>query len=277
MQRLGARENGISLVAVDLDGTLLTSQRTLAPQGAHLLMHAHRRGVRVVLATTRNPDTVQPFCRALQIEEPIICTNGAQVWGTPEGPVWVHHTVPRNVALSIAHMADERDWELSTTVGSTTYWRQRPGQVLGEIAPQRLVVPTNRDAVVGDPVRILVSQQEAIAGIRSLCEAQLADRCQVETYTRSDGMVHSLGVFSPQATKGTALALVLERLEIGQERVIAIGNDLCDLAMFLHARVRVIMGNASEEVKRRAAAMGATVAPNSDDEGVAWALKAFLS
>ena len=90
-------------------------------------------------------------------------------------------------------------------------------------------------------------------------------------------MVHSLGVFSPQATKGTALALVLERLEIGQERVIAIGNDLCDLAMFLHARVRVIMGNASEEVKRRAAAMGATVAPNSDDEGVAWALKAFLS
>jgi len=43
--------NEIALIAVDLDGTLLTGQRAVAPEGAH------RQGVRVILSTTRAPGT----------------------------------------------------------------------------------------------------------------------------------------------------------------------------------------------------------------------------
>ena len=38
----------LSLIAVDLDGTLLTSQQNVAPEGAWLLQRAHRQGVRAV-------------------------------------------------------------------------------------------------------------------------------------------------------------------------------------------------------------------------------------
>ena len=76
----------IALIAVDLDGTLLTSERALAPEGARALVQAAQSGVRVVLATTRNPGSVREFCRALQIDDPIICTSGAQVWASPDGP-----------------------------------------------------------------------------------------------------------------------------------------------------------------------------------------------
>ena len=61
-----------------------------------------------------------------------------------------------------------------------------------------------------------------------------------------------------------------------REQVLAIGDDACDLAMYPHARVRVVMGNAPEAVKREAMAMGAVVAPSNDDEGVAWALREFV-
>ena len=271
----------ISLVAVDLDDTLLTSQRTVAPEGARLLRRAHRAGVYVVISTTRIPASACVFCREIGIDDPVICTNGAQVLGSPDGPIWAHRTFEREIAQSLAQLADERDWELSTTVGPTTYWRQRPGQPLGPISPHITVVTANVEGVTGDPVRILVGQAlvgqaEALDGIRSLCEERFAGRIRVEVYAGADGVPHSLGVFAPRATKGAGLALVMERLGIEREAVLAIGDNACDLEMYPHARVRVVMDNAPEDVKRQAAALGAVVAPGNDDEGVAWALRTFV-
>jgi len=262
----------ISLVAVDLDGTLLRSDGSLAPRGATLLQRAAHGGVHVVLATTRNPDSVQRFCRLLEIEDPIICTNGAQVWGSPDGPIWACYCIPREVALLIAQWADAHNWELSTTVGLMTYLRQRPGQVPGQIAPSRVIVPSNSEAIVGEPVRILVWQPKAIESIRSLCQSTFSTQCRTETYYSPDGNVQSLGIFAPQADKGTALALVLNRLAIKRRQVLVIGDNTNDLAMFLYAGVSVAMANAMNEIRRRADA----VAPSNDDEGVAWALETFV-
>jgi Cof subfamily protein (haloacid dehalogenase superfamily) len=259
------------LVAVDLDGTLLTSEGTLAPESARLLRKATQDGVHVVLATTRNPDSVRPFCRLLEINEPIICTNGAQVWGSPDGPVWAYHSIPQEVGLAIAQLADTHDWELSTTVGSATYWRQRPGQALGPIAPNITVVASNSDAIVDNPVRILTWHPDAVDSVRSLCQSKFTNQCYTETYYRPDGTVHSLGVFALQANKGAALALVLNRLGLKSQQVIAMGDNFNDLPMFAHARVSVAMFNAPDEVKQQANA----VAPSNDEEGVAWALTAY--
>jgi HAD superfamily hydrolase (TIGR01484 family) len=266
----------IRLIAVDLDGTLLTSQYALAPESARLLRYAYRQGVRVVPSTTRAPGTALDLWRPLWIEDPIICTNGAQVWASPVGPPWVEHTFPREIALAAARLADERDWEISTTVGATTYWRQRPGQFLGPLNPHVTVVPYNEAGIVGDPLRILVAQTAAIEGIRALCESEFAGRCRVEVYAGADGVPHSLGVFAPQATKGAALALVCERLGLAREAVLAIGDNACDLSMFPYAGVRVVMANAPEEVKERAAAASAVIAPSNDEEGVAWAIQEFV-
>jgi hydroxymethylpyrimidine pyrophosphatase-like HAD family hydrolase len=61
---------GISLIAVDLDGTLLTGQSKLAAQGAQMLSHVAQHGVRVVLATARNPETTRLFCQQLGVQDP---------------------------------------------------------------------------------------------------------------------------------------------------------------------------------------------------------------
>lgn len=262
----------VGLVAVDLDGTLLMSDRSPAPRGSALIAQAAWMGVYVVIATTRMPDYVARLCWALGIDAPMICANGAQVWGAPDGPVWADRVIPRQAALEVARWADEHDCELSTTVGSMTYWRQRPGQPLGSIASNITVVPANVDGIVGDPLRILVSQPEAIEGIHSLCQSKFLDQCYTEVYYEPDGSAHSLGVFALGADKGTALALVCDRLDVAREHVLAIGDNVNDVAMLQRAAVSVAMGNAVEQVKRQAS----VVAPDNDDEGVAWALERFV-
>jgi hydroxymethylpyrimidine pyrophosphatase-like HAD family hydrolase len=170
--------------------------------------------------------------------------------------------------LAIARLADRCNWELSTTVGSTTYWRQRAGQALGPIDANTTVVASNTDGIVGDPVRILTWHPEAISHVQSLCQSKFVDECYTEVYYGPDGGIHSLGVFAPKADKGTALELVLDRLDVRPEEVVAIGDNLSDLPMFARVGVSVAMSNAPDRVKEKAR----IVAPSNDDEGVAWAL-----
>jgi Cof subfamily protein (haloacid dehalogenase superfamily) len=262
----------IRLVAVDLDGTLLTSQGAPAPEGCRLLTRAAQQGVRVVLATARGAFYTRPFCRQLGISDPIINSNGAQIWATPEGPLWASHTIPRPAALVITREADLHGWDLSTTVGEMTFWHVREGQAPGQLSENRTLVETNTAALSGEPVRIIVHQPEAIACLLDLCLTRLARACRTELYVAPDGHAESLGIFPFAADKGTALRFVLDRLGIHPDQVMAIGDNNSDLPMFYTARVRVAMGNAPANVKERATA----IAPTNDAEGVAWALQQFL-
>ncbi len=267
-------DKGCRLIAVDLDGTLLRSDSTLALEGARALAEAAQRGVHVILASARNPYSVGDFARAMGLRDPLICSNGAQVWASPEGPVWAYRGLSAAIAEAVAALADAHGWSLVTTVGDVTYYCQRPGQTLGSQDAHRTVVATNGEALrAGVPVRILNYEAEAIASIRTLLQTEFAGQYYLETYYYPDGAVKSIGVYAPGSDKGTALALVLERLAIEQDAVIAIGDNPNDLPMFALAGIRVAMGNATADVKARATA----VAPTNDEEGVAWAVRRFVS
>jgi Cof subfamily protein (haloacid dehalogenase superfamily) len=261
------------LIVVDLDGTLLRSDSTLAPEGAQALAEAARRGVHVILASARNPYSAGAFAREMGLRDPLICSNGAQVWASPDGPVWSYRGLSPVIAEAVVALADARGWSLVTTVGDVTYFHQRPGQALGSRDMHHNVVATNAEALrFGAPVRILNYEIDAMPAIRTLLEEDFAGQYYLETYYYPDSTVKSIGVYAPGSDKGTALALVLDRLGIDPDAVIAIGDNANDLPMFAHARIRVAMGNATADVKAQATA----VAPNNDEEGVAWAVRRFV-
>lgn len=265
----------ISLIAVDLDGTLLTDSKKLAPIGASLLSRASRQGIRVVLSTAREPTSVRTYCAEMDLHDPIICTGGAQVWSAPDGELWSAHTLPYAEALAIAEYADQNGWELNTTIGTMTFWKQRPGQPLGLVAPNRIVVSSNTAAFHGKPadvVRILVFDPEAIIGLDTFCHSQSAQACRTEIFVDSVGRPETLGIFPLHCDKGSALRLVIERLGIPAREVMAIGDNMVDVPMFDVAYLSVAMGNSPARVKQLAGA----VAPTNDQEGVAWAVNEFV-
>ncbi|MXY94940.1 MAG: HAD family phosphatase [Caldilineaceae bacterium SB0670_bin_27] len=274
----------IRLISVDLDGTLLRSDGTPAPAGVRQLQTAARSGVRVVLNTTRNLDGVRSMCEAWGFSDPLICTNGAQILASPGGPEWASYTIPMAVARSIARLADRNDWEVSTSVGGQTFFRQRPGQPLGPVeyplgsgneGTQRrtrlVIVPTNEEALVAEPKRMILHEPEVIDAVKEL-SAQYSQECRTETYYEPDGRLHSLCIFPLRADKGTALRLVAGKLDIPLGQVLAIGDNPNDMPMFAAAGTSVAMGNAPPEVKNAATVVG----PVNDDEGVAWAVQRFV-
>ncbi len=96
----------IGIISVDLDGTLFRSDGMPAPEGIRMLQAATQAGVRVVISTTRNAAGVRQLCARLGLSDPMICTNGAQVFASPAGPIWASYTIPIEVARAIARLAD---------------------------------------------------------------------------------------------------------------------------------------------------------------------------
>ncbi|MBN1248974.1 MAG: HAD-IIB family hydrolase [Anaerolineae bacterium] len=269
--RTGSAE--IRLIAVDLDGTLLRSDSSLAPEGGRALLAAVRQGSRVVFVTTRNLSSVRRFADQIGIAEPVVCTNGAHILGSPVGPTWVRRAIPADLAAAVVAEADVRGWALITTVGETTMYHQRDGQPLGWTGPDRLVVARNSEALAyGDPIRILNYQTEAMPEIVDLLQTHFEGRYHLETYLYPDETVKSIGVYAARCDKGTGLAEVMARLGIPPEAVMAIGDNPNDLPVFEHAALRVAMGNGTQAGRQAAT----VVAPTNDDEGVAWAVQRFV-
>src|SRR5215211_5391122 len=77
------REPRIKLVAIDLDGTLLSTRKTITPKTHTAIKAAAAAGIKVVLATARPPRSVRTYYEALNLDTPTINYNGALIWDEP--------------------------------------------------------------------------------------------------------------------------------------------------------------------------------------------------
>ena len=131
---------------------------------------------------------------------------------------------------------------------------------------------TNADGVVGDAIRILVWQPEAIRAFREMCETEFSDSSYTTTFYKPDGSLNSLGVFAQGADKGHAMQLVLENLSIPVSEVMAVGDNDNDIPLFSRAGFKVAVSNGTQSLKDRAD----VIAPTNDEDGVAWAINKYV-
>ena len=262
----------IKAIAIDLDETLLTSDKMLAPVNIAAVQRAAAAGCRVILATARQRQATVAIAGDLGLDEPLICDNGARIYAGPAGPLWRETNIPMAVAERVCGLADAHGWEFSTLVGETNFLRQRPGQPLGSFREGFEVVANNSAALVAEPTRIFTWDEPAIVTLHAICQNEFPTRCRADIFYEADGAYHSLGIFGAEADKGSALRFVLAQMGLQAQEVLAIGDNSNDRPMLELAGFAVAMGNATDEVK----AMADAIAPTNDEGGVAWALDRFV-
>ncbi|VDY43992.1 Putative phosphatase [Salmonella enterica subsp. enterica serovar Daytona] len=68
------------VIALDLDGTLLTPHKTLLPSSLEALSRAKETGFQLIIVTGRHHVAIHPFYQALALETPAICCNGTYLY-----------------------------------------------------------------------------------------------------------------------------------------------------------------------------------------------------
>ena len=87
------------LIAIDLDGTLLTPQKAITPRTQRALCQAVERGVTLVIATGQTLQVLRHACTELPLSAPQIIENGAIIADIHSGRVLHERLLPTSSIL----------------------------------------------------------------------------------------------------------------------------------------------------------------------------------
>ena len=92
---------GITLIACDVDGTLLNKQEAIGPTVVALIKAIVKHGIQFVLITRRHHDAAEVFADDLMLETPIISLDGALI-RSPHVDTPIHtNTFNQEIALDV--------------------------------------------------------------------------------------------------------------------------------------------------------------------------------
>ena len=247
----------IKLLAVDLDGTLLTIDLQLDPRDVEAVRRAEDAGVRVVACTGRPFPGALPWARKLGLESPLVCYQGAQV-RTPDGGMLLDHGVPHAVAMEVVRWCRERDLHVQAYVDDRLIIeRDRPeAQEYAHHSGMTIHVVDDLDTAIGPttPKIVIVTDEAEVERLLPELRERWADRLYVAT-----SLPRYIEITNPNADKRQALAWLCARFGVGHEETAAVGDGRNDQPMIEWAGVGYAVEGAPPEVL--AAARGHTVSP----------------
>jgi len=257
----------IDLIALDLDGTLLSPDETIAPRNRAAIAAALAAGIRVVLVTGRGVDMPIRVSHELGLNLPVICCHGALTKDFGANKTLVHIPVPLVYAKPMVEFAEREKLPIAVYVdeffyrleGSEIYMEDMRGPGWREAA-------SFRDVLSEAPTFIRFMGKQSVERMqREFGDLPLAFR--YETW----GEFVECAVLNREASKRNALAQLCADFQIPAERVMAIGDSRNDVPMLRWAGTGVAMGNALPEVRE----MVRHVTARNDRDGVALAIERF--
>ena len=262
----------IQLLAIDLDGTLVNDRLEMDPRDVAAVRAASAARVAVVLATGRMFKSSLRYAEQLGLKGPIINYQGAVVREIASGEVWHRCELTVPMQQRVLAFAEPKDWHVNAYVDEQVYTaRARPeADLYARVAmvPYEVVGPLSKWVRHESTKMVLVDLDPADVPARIVeLTAWMGDVARV---TRSlDWFVE---VVNPQVSKARALAIVADRLGVGQAEVCAIGDNLNDEDMVRWAGFGVAMGNAPETLK----AVAKHVTGRIGEAGVAHVIERFV-
>ncbi len=262
------------MIALDLDGTLLTTRKAITGRTHRALRAALHQGVQIVLASARPPRSVVPYYTRLKLTTPQINYNGALIWDEPNRKIIRHTSLNQDVARKIIAFARKKYRDMLVSVEILDKWYTDHYSDMPEYATEtsRHFMPDfvgPLEAFLHVPITklMLLGKPEWIEHLEKLLPGRFGNQM---AHARSDP--HLLQIMAPGTNKGLALAQVAAAMGIAAHQVMAIGDAPNDLEMLRWAGLPIAMDNAWPEVK----AVVRHITPTNNKDGVAVAIEKFV-
>ncbi len=262
----------VGLVAIDIDGTLLDSQKRLSKAAVKAVEQAAAAGVYIVLASARPPRSALQVHEALHLDTWVINYNGALIYNPVTRRNVLHRPVASPLAKRIVAAARRADSKVMVSLEILDKWYtdhydpDLPTQTSLQFEPD-FIGPLDAFLRVAVTKIMFLAPPRRLAKVKKLIETKFAGKVNVAV---SDA--HLIQVTHPQADKAIALARVAAHYKVLPEHVMAVGDAPNDEAMLRWAGLGVAVANAWPQAKNAA---DVTVASNEDD-GVVEAIEKFV-
>lgn len=263
-------------IALDLDGTLLNSNKEISKKNKEIIMKAAKAGVKIILASGRPVPGIKKIAKQLHLEEVggyILAYNGGMIIDCKTGEVIRREVIPTEYYADIVHCANKLEVTTLTydSEGIITndendeyvHFESRINNI-----PIRQVFHLEEEAQLDPPVKFLcVGDHKILQQLQSKLDDKL--KGAVNIFFSEPFFLE----ITPQGIeKASSLEILLEKLGIDRKSLIACGDGYNDIPMMRYAGLAVAMENAQPETKEWAD----FIAPSNDADGVAAAIERFI-
>ena len=266
----------IKMIGLDLDGTLLTSDKKLLPFTRQVLTEAIERGIQVLMATGRPYTGIPEEIRKLPGIRYALTSNGARILDTQTGKALIEHLLPLESAKKALEILQKYD-----TLQEVYF----EGQGYAEAEKLDRISRYHHNPHMWEYVR---SSRKPVDSLPELIAREGRDMDKVQALFADMGelaqawkeleryeelvLVSSLGynieINAAGVDKGIGLMELGELLGFCPEEIMACGDGDNDIQMLECAGIGIAMGNAEEKVK----AAADYITETNDEEGAAKAI-----
>ncbi len=259
----------IQAIVLDLDGTLLGSDKRISPRNYQAVKRCHDSGIPIIIATARPPRAANQFAGNLPFVDYLVYYNGALVTCKSK-QTQRHISIPNGISRQINHFLERNAPQLLMTYEVNDSWyAHRP-------------IPDSLHAQFGlranDPQPLVMDREfiQALAPTKILIQGhvswrEIADRFGDEVNVIATDGGGLIQIMHKSASKEEGVQWALHDIGVKWDNVMVFGDDYNDFGLFQKAGFPVAMGNAIIELKQCAA----HITDTNDHDGVAIAIERF--
>lgn len=265
----------IRMIALDVDGTLLTSRGTVTETTVRAIKAARERGIRVVLSTGRSVPEAVWLTELVGCDRRAVCVGGAVVADMADGRHLRRWDIRPETARPVLKLLRGEPLSCMVFAGESNLLDRDSSAFFRAAYPYPAYL--DNTVTVDDLPAYLRTHRLPLTKIHAEGAPEVFPPL-LERLRRMPGLAltssgrDNFEVVADGVDKGAALCLLAEEWGIRPEETAAIGDSDNDLAMLRAVGCPVAMGNASEEVK----AAAVMVTADHDRDGVAKAIYGLI-
>lgn len=266
------------LLAADMDGTVLTSAKTISPRTKKAIHAALDAGYEVLFATGRSYSEVKPYLKDFPQMRYLLTVSGASVVDLRTGRSICRSAFIPGTVEKVLQALSDMDVMISHFVGEEVYLSSR---FRGRFADYGCDCYTK----LGEECALWLPDASAfcLEHTEETYKLNAFFRCDAD-FDRAGELLAGLDVtlaralknnyeISPKGvSKATGLTALCEHIDLPIARTIAVGDEGNDVEMLRAAGLGIAMGNASEAAK----AAADVIVADCDHDGVVQAIETYL-
>lgn len=263
------------LIALDLDGTLLTDNKEISPRTKETIRKVREEGHIVVIATGRPHRSSIPYYHTLELDTPMVNFNGALIHH-PRDDKWdaLHNPLPKRTALSIIETCYQFGVNnILAEVQDNVYLDEYDQQIMDifKTADEPpFTIGSLKNNLTTDPTSLLIHPKENhIQSLRSHLDEHHAE---VIEHRKWGAPWNIIEIVKKDMNKAVGLHKIAHYFHIPEERIIAFGDEDNDLEMIDYAGVGVAMSNAITDLK----AVAGHVTDSNEQDGIGKFLETYF-
>ncbi|SFA82197.1 hypothetical protein SAMN04488072_102117 [Lentibacillus halodurans] len=264
------------LIALDLDGTLLTDDKEISLRNKQTINKAINEGHIVVIATGRPHRASIDYYHMLGLDTPMVNFNGALIHH-PTDHKWdvLHNPMPVRTAHRIVDACyDLNVHNIIAEVMDHIHMDHYDEKIIEIFQATRqdspFTIGSLKNKLKDDPTSLLIHpKEENIAEIRNHLDDYHAELIEHRNWGAPWNIIE---IVKKGLNKAVGLQKIAHYYHIPNERIIAFGDEDNDLEMIDYAGVGVAMENAIDELKT----VAKHVTETNENDGIGIFLEDYL-